>query len=795
MYFRLSLLVIVLLFFTSGFAQYTPDGNTVLLMHFDGNLTDASATAATAEAVGGISFSEEAMFGESVYLDNSGVFPDYETLLDQYGGDADLADSAYYAQAVPADTSYIMVMPDAALDLSGDWTIEAWVMNADNQVWSTGGWVVGKADVDGNLNYVVTNSPGNFQGAFHEDNSVSPSWEGSTVPNHRYNATGSQAEAVDSTENPKEYRYGWLHVTFIHDATNGWLTTATHDAEGTMISCNYTKIATSDPAKTLDYQFHPGDGNPVVGAGDTLYIGMGGGKMVHGYIDELRISNVVRDDIISDPNIGSRPVNLNIGITNGDATGLSGAIWNPYDTDASYPITAEFYTPGLNQSITAQIHYHTRMYPLDERIPPDAEGWSTVSMTAGEGAEFTGEIPAQPYQTVVEYYMTAETEGGVADTIGFNHDWIWNAGRGHENTYMRFVVVKENSLVWEMDFEEFQPDNSPMEISDWGINVETIGIVTYPDDVPDEDVAGESFASAYIQGTVAPGYLEMKDRDHINSTSYTYTHWVKVDTFVHEGFFFVNQNGSRWSHQQEGFDEANPARQSHHWWKNTPGSSEYSDPSILHYSFMGGDYAHPYWQQERTFGYETGKWYKIVGACDYTGDATKDSAYLQVTDEDGVIWGNIGYPLRVPPSYMEGWINIGHRGSTDLNYISAKVDHMKHWNYYKSDEFVPVTSIADEDNATVVPFKFTLQQNYPNPFNPSTEIVFSIPSQQQVDLIVFDVLGRRVKTLLTRKLKAGEYNITWDGTDLSGNQVATGLYFYKLVGEEKTMTKKMLLVK
>jgi hypothetical protein len=441
------------------------------------------------------------------------------------------------------------------------------------------------------------------------------------------------------------------------------------------------------------------------------------------------------------------------------------------------------------------------MYPLDERIAPDAAGWNTVSMSAGEGGQYTGEIPAQPWKTVVEYYITAETAGGATDTVGFNHDWLWDAGRGQENTYMRFVVVKEKELVFEMEFEEFQADNSPKETSEWGVNVETFGIVTYPDDVPDEDVAGESFGSAYIQGQIAPGYLEIKDRDHVNATSYTYTHWVKVDTFVHEGFFFVNQNGSRWAEQQEGFDEADPARQSHYWWENTPGSAEYSDPSIIHYSFMGGDYAHPYWQQTFTYGYETGKWYKIVGACDYTGDASADSAYIQVTDEDGIIRGYGTYPLRVPPSYQEGWINIGHRGSTNLNYISAKIDHMKHWNYYRSPEEDPdlwagvPSAIEDENSGVAVPYKFTLQQNYPNPFNPITEIKFSIPSKQQVDLVVFDVLGRRVKTLLTRKLVAGEYNVTWDGTDMSGNPVSSGLYFYKLDGEKRTMTKKMLLVK
>ncbi|MBT8401152.1 MAG: T9SS type A sorting domain-containing protein [Rhodothermia bacterium] len=96
----------------------------------------------------------------------------------------------------------------------------------------------------------------------------------------------------------------------------------------------------------------------------------------------------------------------------------------------------------------------------------------------------------------------------------------------------------------------------------------------------------------------------------------------------------------------------------------------------------------------------------------------------------------------------------------------------------------------------VLPEKFELDQNYPNPFNPETVIRFGVPVDADVSLHVYDVLGRRIKTLLSGEVKgAGYHSITWNGRDESGQQVASGTYLYHLKVGKQVLTRKMLIVK
>jgi len=99
-----------------------------------------------------------------------------------------------------------------------------------------------------------------------------------------------------------------------------------------------------------------------------------------------------------------------------------------------------------------------------------------------------------------------------------------------------------------------------------------------------------------------------------------------------------------------------------------------------------------------------------------------------------------------------------------------------------------------------VPKSFELEQNYPNPFNPSTTIAFSLGDHNggaaaDVRLDVFNVLGQTVRTLAQGTLEPGRYEYVWDGTDQSNQQVASGLYFYRLTAGDRSESKKMVLMK
>ena len=93
-------------------------------------------------------------------------------------------------------------------------------------------------------------------------------------------------------------------------------------------------------------------------------------------------------------------------------------------------------------------------------------------------------------------------------------------------------------------------------------------------------------------------------------------------------------------------------------------------------------------------------------------------------------------------------------------------------------------------NESQIPTEHALLQNYPNPFNPSTKIKFDIPKSSYVKLIVYDVLGREIMTLVDEKLNAGRYEINWDGSDYP-----SGVYIYKLVAGDFVNVKKMVLLK
>jgi hypothetical protein len=89
-----------------------------------------------------------------------------------------------------------------------------------------------------------------------------------------------------------------------------------------------------------------------------------------------------------------------------------------------------------------------------------------------------------------------------------------------------------------------------------------------------------------------------------------------------------------------------------------------------------------------------------------------------------------------------------------------------------------------------IPAQFKLNQNFPNPFNLTTKIRFALPKSSQVSLVVYDGLGRKVEELVNSRLNPGTFEVTWDAVNYS-----SGIYFYKLVTEGYTDTKKMLMIK
>lgn len=116
--------------------------------------------------------------------------------------------------------------------------------------------------------------------------------------------------------------------------------------------------------------------------------------------------------------------------------------------------------------------------------------------------------------------------------------------------------------------------------------------------------------------------------------------------------------------------------------------------------------------------------------------------------------------------------------------------------FYDSDSFtVPLTFRVDrinnaEKDPTQIPLTYTLYQNYPNPFNPTAVIEFQIPKDDYVTITLFDILGRKIKTLFKDNISTGKYSINLNGSDLS-----SGIYFYVMNSSHYHSIKKMILMK
>jgi fibronectin type 3 domain-containing protein len=100
-----------------------------------------------------------------------------------------------------------------------------------------------------------------------------------------------------------------------------------------------------------------------------------------------------------------------------------------------------------------------------------------------------------------------------------------------------------------------------------------------------------------------------------------------------------------------------------------------------------------------------------------------------------------------------------------------------------------------ETSPPAAALRFALEQNHPNPFNPVTNIPFSLDTEADLTLRVYDISGRLVRKLIDRRMSAGVHAEEWDGRSDTGGEVASGIYFYRLTAGERTLTRKAVFLK
>ena len=112
-----------------------------------------------------------------------------------------------------------------------------------------------------------------------------------------------------------------------------------------------------------------------------------------------------------------------------------------------------------------------------------------------------------------------------------------------------------------------------------------------------------------------------------------------------------------------------------------------------------------------------------------------------------------------------------------------------------SDILATVIGVVGTETGNSIPSKYFLDQNYPNPFNPSTLIRYGIPVNSTVSLVIYDVSGREIRSLVKTEQVAGLYTLSWDGNNNAMAQVATGLYFARLSTGDRSQVIKMVFLR
>jgi hypothetical protein len=185
----------------------------------------------------------------------------------------------------------------------------------------------------------------------------------------------------------------------------------------------------------------------------------------------------------------------------------------------------------------------------------------------------------------------------------------------------------------------------------------------------------------------------------------------------------------------------------------------------------------------------------------FSGD-DQDPWKVAISNDGGTSWTNVEVATAPSLEWTDHRIDVdalfGAAGQVRVRFVAS--DHVLSGSLVEAgvDELRILAtggSTSAPPSSSGTPFVFSLEQNQPNPFRPDTEIAYSLPAPGEVDLTVYDVGGRAVRRILGGTQPGGRHTVRWDGRDASGQRVAAGVYFYRMVSGDFVATRKMTVTK
>tara|TARA_B110000014_G_scaffold252136_1_gene230174 strand:- start:20 stop:1477 length:1458 start_codon:yes stop_codon:yes gene_type:complete len=183
-----------------------------------------------------------------------------------------------------------------------------------------------------------------------------------------------------------------------------------------------------------------------------------------------------------------------------------------------------------------------------------------------------------------------------------------------------------------------------------------------------------------------------------------------------------------------------------------------------------------------------------VGSSDYWGSTNineLNTAFDNVVDSNGV------YHLVTHPNILEWdedftWVHLEHISNRkDIWYVGF--GHLYLYRFVQSAFHENILASYNDSESLLK--TFMLYPNYPNPFNPTTTIRYNLLQSSLVNITIYDMMGRKIKTLINQSQDVGQRSIVWKATNDFGHPVSTGIYLYQIHAGDNIQTKKMIFLK
>jgi hypothetical protein len=698
---------------------YTVDTNTVVLLHFDGNLTN------TAAAVGKTAVSEIAhttIPNGITFVPNSGV--------------SGMGQCVRINNGAITDSSFLTLADTPAVALQGDWTIEAWVQIL----------TFGNNSADYRWVPRVVMKPG--QDVFYQPNYWMEMWGDSRTFQTGFYTTDGRWISGTSPINmfvPGE----WVHLTFIRDTKRGVIVQMVHDANKKLKSFTSTGFnAATDIPRPTPNPIHTGWAGGILNDPSAQSVD----SWLDGYVDEIRISKVVR-------NFAGPPLVTNTLVLPNQPT-----------TASSYSVTSKIQPFTIGNTIaSAMLHYWLST----------SSKWDSVAMS-GVTPNYTGAIPSQVYGTQIKYYISATDNAGGRGT----------EPQGAESAsplYFSFYVYQPNVQTLHLTFEELGSHSAPIDHSPSNSHVVIPGrLPGFATDAKEGSYAMKAVYTSWGSTTFAAidsQWVEVSS-PFLSAEEFSMEAWLKPDTLLH-AIRVINLPGDSTDYFNNNYEfEIRNSTAGKSW------VGRYSAPDGTLYEVKDDNnniimhkWYHLIWERKKV-GADSG----VVGLMVRDENDNLQFFSLLAAPKAPLMGGS-----RTPPGarLRVGRGNPGAANAWDfIPPFQGEIDNLKVSNYAAAG----ITGVKGSEAASV-PLKFELSQNYPNPFNPTTKINFEIPKALQTKLVVYDILGREVRTIVNEEMHAGSHVVTWDGRNNAGFNVGSGVYMYKLTAGTMSKTQKMMLLK